>query len=225
MLWMWSASRVAARYNAINSRHIALPGWTERTILRLRGPRNRRGVMPAGSRLRPARNAPQPRASLAAAAFLEPSPLTHYERAYVGGVATCDGSFIQVDPVKYRGASVVCHWAQQTSSGSTPITVVHSARTVQRTQCWDLPGTLPDLTQVSIGPDPRLSCLPINGPAAARSRRYRASYVRAASKYAETVDLAELRPSAWVAGAAADKATPSALGSAAAGVSSDVVAQ
>ncbi len=49
--------------------------------------------------------------------------------------------------------------------------------------------------------------------------------MRAASKYAETVDLAELRPSAWVAGAAADNATPSALGPAAAGVSSDVVEQ
>jgi len=56
-------------------------------------------------------------------------------------------------------------------------------------------------------------------------RRYRVSYVRSASKYAETVDLAELRLSAWVAGAAADNATPSALGPAAAGVSSDVVEQ
>jgi len=72
---------VVARYNAINSWHIALPGCAERTIRRLRGPRDRRAVMPADFTAAPGPERPQPGTSLAAAAFLEPSPLTHYQRA------------------------------------------------------------------------------------------------------------------------------------------------
>src|SRR5712692_11764039 len=54
---------------------------------------------------------------------------------YVGAVATCDGSFIQVDPVKYRAQVWSATERNRPPRLAPRSSVVHSARTVQRTQC------------------------------------------------------------------------------------------